>query len=196
MRLTLQATPWYSAQPTPQLLSAIEALAAGVWSEAAVRFYAERAAKVRRGSRASKGMQSELNQVISEHLARDGWAGDGGRFIKDHTWLRVTFRHQMSLGSDLIDAMKVCKKEGCEQAVIAAASARTLRTISPNDAAALVSFEKLRIAVADLKGVTDIPLLIGCLEPVSAPSEDIGRALEERRPRDVTVPMDRMPRGS
>jgi hypothetical protein len=133
-------------------------------------------------------MQSELNRVISERFAAGGWMGDDGRFAKERTWIRVTFRHQMSLGSDLIDAMKLCTKEQYELAVILAADAKTLRLISPNDAPALVSFEKLRIAVADLEGVTDIPLLIGCLTPQSMPSSAVAQALQEGRPRDVTVP--------
>ena len=188
MRLTLQAAPWGEARPTPELLNAIEAIAANVWSEAAIRFYADRAAKLRRGKSAPKGMQAELNRVIAERLEEAGWTGADGRFMKGGTWIRVTFRHQMSLGSDLIDAMKVCKNGGCELAVILAADSATLKTISPNDAAALVSFEKLRIAVADLAGVTDIPLLLGCLQPSSAPSMEIAQALAEKRPRDVIVP--------
>lgn len=189
MRVALQAPPWGAAQPTPELQSAIGLLADDVWSETAVRFHADREAKLRRARRAPKGMQSELNRVINERFTAGGWIGGEGRFGKERTWVRVTFRHQMSLGSDLIDAMKMCKKERYELAVILAADNKTLRLVSPNDAAALVSFEKLRIAVADLDGVTDIPLLIGCLSPQSMPSTEVTQALREERPRDVTVPL-------
>lgn len=188
MRVSLLAPPWGAPQPTTELQEALDILADGVWSEAAVRFYAERAAKERRGQRAPKGMQAELNRVIAERMDAGGWIGMEGRYSKGRTWVRVTFRHQMSLGSDLIDAMKMCKKERHELAVILAADAQTLRIVSPNDAAALVSFEKLRIAVADLKGVTQIPLLIGCMTPQSEPPGDIALALEKSRPRDMTVP--------
>ncbi len=189
MRVTLQAPPWGAAQPSPALQSALRLLADDVWSETAVRYYADREAKLRRARRAPKGMQSELNRVISERFAAEGWIGCDGRFAKERTWIRITFRHQMSLGSDLIDAMKMCEKERYELAVILAADAKTLRLISPNDAAALVSFEKLRIAVADLEGVTDIPLLIGSLTPQSMPSTEVAQALLEGRPRDTTVPL-------
>ena len=172
MRVALQAPPWPVPQPTAELVDALGVLSDRVWSEAAVRFYAERSAKVRRGMRAPKGMQGELNRVISERMEAGGWLGNEGRYAKGRTWVRVTFRHQMSLGSDLVDAMKMCRKEGYELAVILAADTSTLRTISPNDAGAIISFEKLRIAVAELNGVTDIPLLIGCLTPQSTPPRD------------------------
>lgn len=192
MRVTLQAPPWGATQPTSELLDAVSLMADDLWSETALRFYADRAAKLHNSRRAPKGMQAELNKVIAEHFIADGWIGGDGRFAKGRTWIRITFRHQMSLGSDLIDAMKMCKKEHYELAVIMAADGATLRLISPNDAAALTSFEKLRIAIADLEGVTDIPLLIGCLTPQSAPSANVTRALREDRPRDVTVPFSQV----
>ncbi len=40
------------------------------------------------------------------------------------------FRHQMSLGSDIVDAIKVCKKEGMEVAVIIAANRKTLNLLN------------------------------------------------------------------
>lgn len=94
----------------------------------------------------------------------------------------------MSLGSDIVDAMKVCKKEGIQLAIILAASRNALDVISPNDAAALVSFEKLEREIIGLNGVTDIPLIIGELTPSSSASEAINDSLRKSRPRDVTVP--------
>ena len=94
----------------------------------------------------------------------------------------------MSLGSDILDAIKVCKKEKMELAIILAANRRTLDMISPNDAAALVSFEKLKNEIWSLDGALDIPLLIGELTPISSASNDINEELRKARPRDIFVP--------
>ena len=114
--------------------------------------------------------------------------GEAGYYFKDKTWVRVTFRHQMSLGSDILDAIKVCKKEGIQQAVILAANRRTLNIISPNDAAAIVSFEKLEKEIMSLDGALNIPLIIGELSPMSSASEDINNELRRSRPRDISIP--------
>lgn len=85
----------------------------------------------------------------------------------------------MSLGSDILDALKVCKKEGIEQAVILAANRKTLNIISPNDAAAIVSFEKLEKEILSLYGALDIPLLIGELTPLTSASKDVVAELKK-----------------
>ncbi len=123
-----------------------------------------------------------------ERFNYHGWDGDFGYFIKEKTWIRVTFRHQMSLGSDILDALKVCKKEGIEQAVILAANRKTLNIISPNDAAAIVSFEKLEKEILSLYGALDIPLLIGELTPLTSASKDVEAELKKERYRDLTIP--------
>ena len=94
----------------------------------------------------------------------------------------------MSLGADILDAIKVCKKEGMEQAVILAANRKTLDLITPNDAAAIVSFEKLEREIMSLNGALDIPLLFGELTPLSSASSDINEELKKARPRDISVP--------
>jgi len=188
MRVGLLPAPWYEAAPTAELLEACEVLSDNVWRESAVEFYAVRAARLRNGRSAPKGMQGQLNKVIQSRLEGAGWIGSDGRYVKNGTWIRVTFRHQMSLGSDLIDAAKVCAKEGCSQAAILAGESQWLRTVSPNDHAALVSFEKLRIAVAELQGVLDLPLFIGALRGQSILPEGIAVELKRARPRDTTTP--------
>jgi len=190
MKVTLLSAPWYDGQPTPALLEACRVLGDGTWRDAAVGFYAERAARVRRGRSAPKGMQGELNKVIARDFERAGWLGADGRFAKDRTWVRVTFRHQMSLGSDILDAARLCARERYAQVAILAAESGFLRTISPNDCGALVSFEKLRIAVAELHGVLDIPLFLGALTPQSIVPPDIAAELRKERPRDKTMPAD------
>ena len=159
MKTRLLAAPWVRPQITPETEEAIEIIRDDVWKEASVIFAAERESKVKSGKSAPKGMQRYLNDVLVQRFTSKGWIGEAGYFFKGHTWVRVTFRHQMSLGSDILDAIKVCKKEGMEQAVILAANRKTLDLISPNDAAAIVSFEKLEREIMSLNGALDIPLL-------------------------------------
>lgn len=190
MKVRLVAPPWGAPELTPEAEEAFKVLADNVWHDAGVEFYAERDAKIRAGRKAPKGMQKTLNRLIETRLLAKGWSGDSGCFYKGKTWIRITFRHQMSLGSDFIDALRACKKEGMELAIILAAGKDTLKEISPNDAPALVSFEKLKNELFSLDGVIDIPLLIGELIPVSSLPANIDAELRKSRPRDVTVPND------
>lgn len=189
VNLHLYAAPWCKPQMTDEVIEAISIFGSNLWADASVRFYAERDARISAGLRAPKGMQATLNSLINERFMAKDWRGDSGYFFKGKTWLRVTFRHQMSLGSDIVDAIKVCKKEDMEIAVIVAADKETLKLISPNDAGAIVSFEKLQSEVANLDGALDIPLLIGRLTPASQASKIIDDEIRKSRPRDITVPI-------
>lgn len=188
MKVRYVTPPWGAPEMTKEGEEFANIMAKNVWSEAAVRFYAEREAKIRTGQRAPKGMSRTLNSLITERLLEAGWSGDSGYFVKNDTWVRVTFRHQMSIGSDFIDAIKVCKKEGIKLAIIAAAGNDMARIISPNDWHAVAGFEKIRNETMDLNGVIDIPLLIGELIPMSSPSDAIANELMRSRPRDITIP--------
>lgn len=188
MNVRLLATPWTKPQITNETVEAIEILKDDVWKDASILFAAERESKIKSGKNAPKGMQRYLNDVITERFNSNGWIGDAGYFVKESTWIRVTFRHQMSLGSDILDAIKVCKKEGIQQAVILAANKKTLDLISPNDASAIVSFEKLEREIMSLNGALDIPLLFGELTPASSASSEINEELKKTRLRDVSVP--------
>ena len=75
-----------------------------------------------------------------------------------------------------------------ELAIILAANRDTLRTISPNDCNALVSFEKLQTEAVSLDGALDIPLVIGSLTPASEVASAIEDELRKARLRDTTVP--------
>ena len=75
-----------------------------------------------------------------------------------------------------------------QQAVILAANRKTLDLVSPNDAAAIVSFEKLENEILNLNGALDIPLLYGELTPMSSASNDINDELRKARPRDISIP--------
>lgn len=191
MRVRLVAPPWGKPELTDEAKEAVDILGEDIWAAASVDFYAKREALVRAGKHAPKGMQQTLNSIIDERFSIKGWEGDSGYYVKDSTWVRVTFRHQMSLGSDIVDALKVCKKEGITLAIILAASRESLNIISPNDASALISFEKLQREIVSLNGAMDIPLLIGELTPKSAASQVIDDALRKERPRDITMPSER-----
>lgn len=188
MNTRLLASPWVRTQKTSETAEAIEIIKDEVWKDASVLFAAERDAKMSLGRSAPKGMQRYLNDVIAKRFISNGWIGEAGYFFKGKTWIRITFRHQMSLGSDILDAIKVCKKEGMEQAVILAANKKTLDLISPNDANAIVSFEKLEREILNLNGALDIPLLYGELTPFSSASNDINVELRKARPRDISIP--------
>ena len=188
MRTKLMMPPWCEPHITEELKEAVDIIADDVWKEASIRFYAERDSKMHAGKTAPKGLQRYLNEILDKKFKKSGWSGDAGYFFKGHTWVRITFRHQMSLGSDFIDAIKVCKKEGMELAVILAADKETLKLVSPNDASALVSYEKLQSEIMNLDGAIDIPLMIGCLTPLTRASVDVDTELRKDRPRDTTLP--------
>lgn len=170
------------------VLEALDIIGRDVWREAAEDYYALRLARATSSRPAPKGVQRFLNDILEKRFNEAGWVGSEGRFVSGKkAWVRITFRHQMSLGSDLIEALKVHRREKIDQVAIMAASARFLAVISPNDAAALVSFEKLRIHVMDLIGVFDIPLFIGKLDQKSSPPPEVRSTLERERPRDRYV---------
>src|SRR5437660_11907974 len=112
MKVHLEGAPWTSEQPSEVLREAIDILGRDVWREAAIEFYAERRAKEQRRLRTPKGIQPFLNGVIDRRFEENGWSGTSGRFRKKSTWVRVTFRHQMSIGSDFMDALRLHVKEG------------------------------------------------------------------------------------
>ncbi len=192
MRTKLYPCPWSRPKITDELIEATEILSDNVWRESSVEFYAVRDAKIRFGERAPKGMQKYINEVIHNKFLEKGWEGDTGYYFKNKTWIRITFRHQMSLGSDIIDAIKVCKKEGMELAVILAANRKTLKIVSPNDASAIVSFEKLQREIINLDGAIDIPLIIGELTKLTSASKEVNNGLLKERPRDISVPADKV----
>lgn len=160
----------------------------GVWREAAIEFYAVRAARLAKGRQAPKGVQSFINAALDVRFEEAGWEGTGGRYRFEDAWLRVTFRHSMSLGADFLDALRLTRKEGVAQVAIVAASADFLQLITPNDAAALVSFERLMSQAVELDGVFDFDLFVGRLTPVSTLPVEVAVALARERPRDTYQP--------
>jgi hypothetical protein len=188
VRLTVRNAPWYRTGPASSWAD-LEQILVGSWSEAAIEFYAERVAKSTAGKKAPKGVQPFLNSVLERRFSEAGWDGDaGGRFWTEDRWVRITFRHQMSLGSDFTDALKVSRKSGFNEVMIAAATGPFLTLISPNDAKALTSYEKVWDEAVDLEGCLDIPLLLGSLQAVSPLPSEVAAIVHASRPRDVYGP--------
>lgn len=155
----------------------------GAWRDAAFEWFTATLSADSKRSR-PKGLQPFMNRIIEDRFEGDGWLAHGGRFLKGETWVRITFRHQMSLGSDFIDALKVHRKEGARQVAIFAASHEFLGTITPNDQNVLTSFEKLDGQMRDLEGCLEVPLFIGRLTPKSPLPPEVLKALRKTRPRD------------
>lgn len=190
MKLKIISAPWNSPKITKEFQEAIEIIGDNVWKEASIKFYAVREAKINNGKSAPKGMQKYINEILDSKFSAAGWDGGLGYYFKNKTWVRITFRHQMSLGSDFVNALKVCKKEGMELAVIIAANKETLKIISPNDAGAMISFDKLLTEMMSLDGVIDIPLIIGELTPLTQAPNGIKKEILKERPRDISIPKD------
>jgi hypothetical protein len=180
VRALLRPAPWHQGQPSPRLREAVELLD-GSWRVAAGEYYADRQAKLALGKPTPKGVQRFLNRVLDERFEAAGWEVHDGRYLVDRTWVRVTFRHQMSLGADLLDALKVAHNEDVGELAILAASAEALVIISPGDHRVLVSYEKLLPAVQDLDGCMDIPLFIGRLSLQSTLPNDVARVIHGDR---------------
>ena len=172
MKAELKRPKWYAANPTEETVEAL-GLLNGIWREAATRFAAVRSVQESKGAVTTFGIQKHINQVIDEKFQAGGWEGSNSRYRKSDTWVRITFRHQMSLGSEFFDAIKMTGKEGVKQSLLMAASSEFLKVISPRDAGSLTSFEKLAQELAMLEGATEVPLILGCLSPVSALSEPV-----------------------
>ena len=187
MRLVLKNAPWHDGERA-KAWDDVDDILLGSWREAANDFYAERLVRVAAGKKAPKGIQSFLNDVLDRRFIEAGWEGEQGRFWVGECWCRITFRHQMSLGSDFLDALKVHARSGFRDLAIIGATRSFLSVITPNDAAAIASHEKLWTEALDLNGCFDVPLLIGRLDPASALPPEVAAIVNGGRPRDVYVP--------
>lgn len=124
-----------------ELIGEIEANFREVWRTALPAFEAANASRVALGLKPYMGMQSSLNNALDSQFEATGWGGSGGRYFKGDTWVRVSFRHQMSLGADFFDAMRQSKLEDFNQVVLIYATKQLLKEISPRDGGSLCSFE-------------------------------------------------------
>jgi hypothetical protein len=166
----------------------VTTLQEGVWRQAATEYYEQKTKAVRSGKVGPQGVQSFLNKIIDERMEEFDWKGSQGRFRKDDAWVRITFRHQMSLEADMLDALVENKRQGATQTAIIAATNDFLKLISPNDWRALCSAEKLTSACQRLEGCLDFPIFIGRLEPFSDLPKEVDALVSAPRPRGRTVP--------
>lgn len=153
----------------------------GVWADAAVDYAAEFMGKRAVGKSTPRGMQRHVNAAIHKRFHELGWEGVDGRYHKGDEWLRVSFRHSMSLGSDLLDAARMHFVEGFNKITLIAASESFLATISPADCKALCSADDYRAQVKLNEFALNIPLGIGTLEPVSVLSPDVTEIIRGER---------------
>lgn len=168
-------------QPPAYCLDGVDEALLGVWEAAcldyAARYYAAEAV----GKSPPKGVQAQINEQIEKKLTSRGWEGSDGRFVRGKTFLRITFRHQMSLGSDFMDALILAKREGMECAVIAAAGMDFARRITPGDFNGIVTFEKLVPYYTRARPLFSIPFSIGELLPASSLASEVERLINSRR---------------
>lgn len=169
-------------------MEVVTILQEGIWRQAATEYYNEKTKAKRNGKVGPQGVQSFLNRIIDERLSEYDWKGSQGRFRKDDAWARITFRHQMSLEADVLDALYEHKRQGASQTAIIVAGNEFLKLVSPNDWRALCSYEKLRAACERLEGCLDLPLFTGLLEPFSDLPEEVGNLVKSPRPRGRTIP--------
>lgn len=156
--------PSTEISPTPEILE-VERCLEGAWETAVAAFQASNLSRVARGKKPSSGMQSYITDAIDEGFESAGWVGEDGRYSKGKTWVRVSFRHAMSLGSDFLDAQRQLKLENFEQVALVYAHHALLKRISPNDGGSLCSFERGALLVHDLEKISPgIPVWLGRLD--------------------------------
>ena len=182
MRIVLFSPPWVTQEP-PEL-HGVQKILNGIWTDAAVDYAADWTAKQSFGKRGPVGVQKYLNKKLDSAFEGAGWECYSSTFTTHDLWFRVTFRHQMSAGSNIVDAMKALGRGRYRTAVIAAATRDFLEQISPADAPALTSFEKLRAELIDLDGILRAPIYLAALRPASVlPAKTLSVILSSDRRR-------------
>jgi hypothetical protein len=151
-------------EPNNEILEVMRCLQ-GAWETAAAAFQASNLSKTARGQKPSSGMQAYLTDAIDEGVQSEGWSGGDGRYSKNQTWIRVSFRHSMSLGSDFLDAQRQLKLEKYEQVALIYAHQALLKRISPKDGGSLCSFERASLLIHDLEAMSpNLPVWLGRLD--------------------------------
>ena len=163
MKVQLFSPPWGTPALTSEAGKAIDILDGNLWEDTVETYLTDCATKEAADKRRLKGMQTTMNQLLKERFTAYGWDAHAGHFRKGDTWVRVTFRHQMSLGSDILEAMKVCALKGVELAMIVVGDRDMLNRLAPGQGNSMVSFEGVKHEVETLNGVIDIPLIVGGL---------------------------------
>jgi hypothetical protein len=148
----------------PQEFSNLNSVLNGSWEEAIYSFKAANEVRLKQGRNLKVGKQADLNNVLEERLIAAGWNGSEGRFFQSANWLRYSFRHSMSLGSDFLDAFRMHKIEKFEKIALIYASEKLLKEIWPGGGGALCSFEKAESYWSQFENILKMPLWLGKLE--------------------------------
>lgn len=146
-----------------QHLDGIKALIDGAWGNASDLFSARNHVRIEQNRKPKVGKQSDLNVVLEGRFEENGWQGSDGRYFKDLTWIRFSFRHSMSLGSDFLEAFRVHKLEGFQLICLMYADENLLQDIWPSGGQALCSYNKASAYWSQLHSVLEMPLVLGRL---------------------------------
>lgn len=154
-----------SNQLPSENLTQIATILDGTWNLAKAQFAAQNEVRRNHGRSQSLGMQATLNKAIDGKFQEFQWDGENGRYQKDSTWVRLSFRHSMSQGTDFFDALRQMKIEDCNEVVLLYAHQKLLKTISPGDGGSLCSFERAMLLVNDFEVIApNANLWIGRLD--------------------------------
>ena len=179
MKAVIYPAPWTKKELSSRAAD-LEEILEGTWREAASRYAAILNIRRQGNSKVPKGVQPFLNDVLNERFSEAGWDGKEGRFRKGNTWVRITFRHQMSLGSDFIDALRLSKQDGVKECILIACTSKFLEVITPSDASSVISFEKIAREVQRLNGSLSINLFYGSLSAKSKLSKEVHEVINGR----------------
>ena len=109
------------------------------------------------------GLQKTINERVDNLFVNDGWFVVDGRATKDRIQVRITFRHQMSIGTDFIEALKLIADNEVDYCVILVAEYDLVKFISPKDANSLLHYPKLSNFYNSYKSILPENLHIGSL---------------------------------
>lgn len=177
MRVELYTPSWLDVPKVD--LTEINDVIDGSWAEASSDYAADWRAKALVGKRGPVGVQKYLNAVLDKRFQNAGWGVYASTYTTATDWWRFTFRHQMSAGSNFLDALKVVGRYDYRIAVITAPTREFLEVISPADAGSLTSFEKIQAELVDLKGIISAPVIVASLQASSLPSTVSMEALSD-----------------
>lgn len=149
-----------SANPEDtSIISELNNALEGVWREAASAWRRDLIANRASGGTTQKGTQKYINAALDERLEEAGWTGRAGRWRRNDVLLRVSFRHYTTIGSDLFDALRVCKNEGVRKYILVYASYDALKIITPDDSKTICSIDHLEDVLSAAQGVIDVDVL-------------------------------------
>ena len=126
MKMCLHMPPWGTVEPTIELMEAISLMGDNVIERAFSEYDQESEMRKAEGKGPRPGKQSCVNKVLKEKFQNAGWDCGSSYFKKNGTWIRVSFRHYQTIGSDILEAMHQCINCDAKLAVIAVGNQESL----------------------------------------------------------------------